>query len=244
MTAQALAQLSSSECDQAVTLMAETLHTLGFNLNFAPVVDLNLNQNAGIIGTMGRSFSDRPDKVTEMAKRFVEIFNSFQIACCYKHFPGHGSAQGDTHEDFVDVTEHFRDEELLPYQNLCQSQELAYMVMTAHVKQRHLEPSGLPATMSTALLTDCLRKAYHYEGVIISDDLQMKAISNHYPLDVAIEKSISAGSDMLIFGNQLGNITLDEVVDCMQYLVNQGRLTPARIDISLKRIRRLKQKII
>lgn len=238
-TAQELAQLSAQEFDQAIMVMAETLHSLGFNLNFAPCVDLNLNHTDGIIGKLKRSFSNKPEITVLLAQRFVEMFNKFNITCCYKHFPGHGSALGDTHEGFVDVTDTFKPEEMELYEILCKPNELNFMIMTAHVKHRGIEPSGLPATMSSRFLTEHLRQKCHYNGVIISDDIQMKAVSENYSLDETIEKSLNAGCDMLIIGNQLGKHSLDEVVDCMESLVTNGKVTESQIDASLERISRL-----
>lgn len=237
------AQLSDDKLHQEASHMATTLNDLGFNLNFAPVVDLNLNDQEGIIGKLGRCFSSQPDLVSHAALQFVHAFNQQGIACAYKHFPGHGSATGDTHEGFVDVTDTYQDSELLPYTTLSNTR-LPVMVMTAHVINRKLDASGLPATLSYPILTGLLRDKLGFGGVIISDDLQMQAISNHYSVDEALRLTINAGADMVIFGNQLGDITATEVVDRIENLVNSGAIKLARIDEAYQRISFLKHSIM
>ena len=239
-------------CDQALLSedalreefdgMASTLQELGFNLNFAPVVDLNLNDQEGIIGKQGRSFSTHPEVVSRTAKQFVQVFGEHGIACAYKHFPGHGSATGDTHEGFVDVTETYQDSELEPYFTLSHS-ILPVMVMTAHVINRKLDASGLPATLSYPILTRLLREKMGFDGVIVSDDLQMQAISHHYSIDEALHLTINAGADMIIFGNQWGTITATEVIDRIEQLVNSGVIQRARIDEAYQRISLLKRSL-
>ncbi len=225
-----------SECSR----MASTLADLGFNLNFAPVVDLNLNDKTGIMGKLGRCFSSDPNLVSRAGKLFTQAFNEQGIVCAYKHFPGHGSAAGDTHEGFVDVTQTYQSSELIPYHDLSNKTQ-PIMVMTAHVINRTLDPSGLPATLSYPILTGLLREKMGFNGVIISDDLQMHAISHHYTLDDALSLTINAGADMLIFGNQLGCITATEVVDKIEQLVCSGAIDLARIDDAYQRIAVLKQ---
>lgn len=238
------AMLSDEALRKEAQAMASTLNQLGFNLNFAPVVDLNLNEEQGIIGKLGRSFSANPEVVTRVTKTFVSAFNKQGIACAYKHFPGHGSAVGDTHEGFVDVTDSYHDSELEPYAALCSEPGASVMVMTAHVINRQLDPSGLPATLSHPILTELLREKLGFNGVIISDDLQMQAISDHYSIDDALRLTINAGADMVIFGNQLGTITATDVVDRIEQLVTSGAIPRSRIDSAYQRIVHLKRSVM
>ncbi len=237
------AKLSDESLYKEAERMAVTLKDLGFNLNFAPVVDLNLNDQQGIIGKLGRCFSANSEVVSHAAKQFVHAFNEQGIACAYKHFPGHGSATGDTHEGFVDVTDTYHHSELLPYAALSNT-TLPVMVMTAHVINRKLDDSGLPATLSYPILTGLLREKLGFDGVIVSDDLQMQAISHHYSIDEALRLTINAGADMLIFGNQLGSITATEVIDQIENLVNSGAIELARIDEAYRRISFLKHSVL
>jgi beta-N-acetylhexosaminidase len=238
-----LARLSESALNEELSQMASILSQLGFNLNFAPVVDLHLNSQEGIIGRLKRSFSDNPDVVIRVARQFVEVFNRYGIACSYKHFPGHGSAVGDTHEGFVDVTDSYDPKELEPYQTLLQKGELPVMVMTAHVINKHLDSQGLPATLSHEILTGLMRNTMGFDGVIISDDLQMQAIAHHYSLEDALCLTINAGADMMIFANQLGKINAPEVIDLIERLVTHDKIPMARIDDAFRRVMRLKKSL-
>lgn len=244
MTAVEQAALSDDALSIEAKKMAETLKQLGFNLNFAPVVDLDLNQQEGIIGKLGRSFSSSSAAVIRAAQLFIQAFNQQGIACAYKHFPGHGSAIGDTHEGFVDVTEYFQIDELKPYETLLQDVTQPNMVMTAHVVNRQLDPSGLPATLSHTILTDLLRKKLGFNGVVISDDLQMQAITHHYSLDEALCLTINAGADMIIFGNQWGEHEATDIIDRIEYAVQSGAIPLMRIDEAYQRIMMLKQRLI
>ena len=238
-----LTPLTQEALVEQITTMAITLKSLGFNLNFAPVVDLGLNVEEGIIGRLGRSFSDKPEEVARVARTFVDIFSYHDIACSYKHFPGHGSAVGDTHEGFVDVTDSYQPKELEPYRLLLRDQDKPVMIMTAHVINRNLDDEGLPATLSYKILTGLLRKTMSYEGVIISDDLQMQAIADHYSMEEALCLTFNAGADMVIYGNQLGSHTAPEIIDCIEQLVLANKIAPERIDEAYKRVLCLKQQI-
>ncbi|MDP3269367.1 MAG: glycoside hydrolase family 3 N-terminal domain-containing protein [Legionella sp.] len=238
-----LAQLSQDAFEEEVSQMAITLKSLGFNLNFAPVVDLNLTEDAGIIGKLGRSFSADPKLVARAAAQFVDIFSRYGIACAYKHFPGHGSAVGDTHEGFVDVTDTFNPQELAPYNQLLKDVYKPVMVMTAHVINKNLDKEGIPATLSYEILTGLLREKMGYNGVIISDDLQMHAIANHYSLNEALEQTINAGADMIILGNQFGAVSAPEVIDLIEQLVLNKKIDQERIDDAYRRVMRIKQQI-
>jgi len=238
------ALLSDDDLSYEAGKMASLLKELGFNVNFAPIVDLNLNSEQGIIGKLGRSFSNDPYEVIRAAKLFVQAFNNYGIACSYKHFPGHGSASGDTHEGFVDVSESFDPKELIPYEILLKDSTLPpSMVMTAHVINRQLDNSGLPATLSHEIITGILRKKIGFNGLVISDDLQMQAIANHYSVDEALSLTINAGADLVIFGNQLGDITATEVVDRIEKLVETGKIPISRIEDAYNRVVKFKEEL-
>ncbi|KTD09105.1 glycosyl hydrolase [Legionella gratiana] len=238
-----MARLSPEALQAELTQMAFTLKSLGFNLNFAPVVDLNLQEEQGIVGALHRSFSTIPEQVVDFAKKFVGVFSRYGIACCYKHFPGHGSALGDTHKGFVDVTNTFRREELEPYFSLVRDVYHPTMIMTAHVINKKLDSQGMPATLSYEILTGLLRNSMSYDGVIIADDLQMQAITDHYSLEDALCLTINAGADMIIFANQLAKITAPEVIEVIERLIFEQKIESQRIEDAYRRIIRLKQQI-
>ena len=243
MSAFDMAHLSSDALHAEISQMAFTLKSLGFNLNFAPVVDLNLQEKQGIIGALHRSFSADPSEVIRVARKFVDLFQHHGIACGYKHFPGHGSAFGDTHKGFVDVTNTFKDEELVPYYQLVRDIYKPTMIMTAHVVNKNLDSQGFPATLSHKILTGLLRKTMGYDGVIISDDLQMQAIADHYSLEEALCLTINAGADMIIFANQIDTISAPEVIEIVERLVFKQKIELQRIEEAHRRINRLKQQI-
>ncbi|MGM9454974.1 glycoside hydrolase family 3 N-terminal domain-containing protein [Legionella bozemanae] len=243
MSAHSMAQLSPEALQAELTQMAFTLKSLGFNLNFAPVVDLHLQDEQGIIGSLQRSFSADHNDVIHLAKKFVDVFYHHGIACCYKHFPGHGSAVGDTHKGFVDVTKTFHKEELIPYYQLVRDIYKPIMIMTAHVVNKQLDNQGFPATLSHEILTGVLRETIGYDGVIIADDLQMQAISDHYSLEDALCLTINAGADMLIFANQLAKITAPELIEIIERLIFEQKIEQQRIEDAYRRIIRLKQQI-
>ena len=239
-----LAKKSPEEIEIEVRQMAETLKFLGFNLNFAPVIDLNLQQEQGIIGALGRSYSADPHRVIELARTFVAIFGEYDIASCYKHFPGHGSALEDTHELCVDVTDTYCEEELIPYRELIKEENIPAMIMSAHVMNRHLDADGLPASLSDRVLNKLLRKDLGYQGVVVCDDLQMQAITQRYSMDEALKLAINAGTDMLIFANQWAKVDALEVIERIERLVLEEHISLERIEEAYSRIARLKNMLV
>lgn len=145
----------------------------------------------------------------------------------------------------MDVTDTWQAYELEPFQQLLSSSASCGMIMTAHLVNRKLDPSGLPATLSHKILTDLLRKQLHFKGVIITDDMQMKAISDNYGLEQALILAINAGADMLIFGNNLPAPSQDptQVIDLIEAKVNSGEISQERINEAYKHIVVLKKSL-
>ena len=225
-------------------IIAQTLSGIGFNLNFAPVVDLNLNPQNPIIGGKGRCFSDNPQKVTEHASAYIKAHRRYNVISTVKHFPGHGSSKDDTHLGMADVTDTWKDIEITPYRNLI-NQGLCDMVMTTHIFNANLD-SKYPATLSHTIQAGILREQLGYDGVLISDDLQMKAIANHFSLDDAVRLSIDAGVDILTLGNNTAYEPekTHEMVDIISDQVKKGNISESRIDKSFERIMKLKQRFL
>jgi len=220
--------------------IAAALRDNGINLNFAPVVDLNSNPDNPVIGRLERSFSKDPQVVVSHAREFVRAHDLHDVFTCLKHFPGHGSSAADSHQGFVDVTGTWREEELEPYRALI-SQGLARLVMTAHIFNRRLDPV-YPATLSQATITGLLRDALGFDGVVVSDDLQMGAIRQNFSFETAVEKSIQAGVDILLLANNLeyDPDVVPRTVALVAELVDRGVVAGERIDASWRRIMRLK----
>lgn len=246
LSAAELGQQSLVKVKRAAEQMAETLKKAGVNLNFAPVVDVNINPQNPVIGKLNRSFSADPDKVASLAAVFSKAYHDAGILCAYKHFPGHGSSSEDTHAGFVEVTHTFKPEELLPYKNLLPNKDVCPFVMVAHVVHRGLDPQGYPASLSHAIMTDLLRNKLHFNGVIITDDMQMKAITDHYGLHEALRLAINAGADLLIFGNQLVTqpISPKELIDSIYADVKAGKIKESRINEAYERIMQTKLQLL
>jgi len=225
--------------------MAETLKNNGINMNFAPLVDVNLNPTNPIIGGKQRSFSSDPKDVTNYAAIFSKAYDDQGILCAYKHFPGHGSSTGDTHAGFVDVTATWKEEELIPYDQLLRQPTHCPIIMTAHVVNYKLDEKGYPASISKAITTGLLREKLNFDGVVVTDDMQMKAIADHYGLKEAIKLAINAGVDILIFGNQLSLTWQDpqEIIDIIYQSVMDNEISERRIDEAYQRVMKLKGKL-
>ncbi len=230
---------------QQARVMARVLATHGFNLDFAPVVDVNIVPNNPIIGMLARSFSEDGGVVSEYAQLFLQAFHEAGILSCYKHFPGHGSSLADSHLGFVDVTSTWDDSELVPYRSFSQLKSPVDMIMTAHIINRQLDPSGLPATLSKPILTDLLRHQLNYEGVVITDDMQMKAISAEFSEEEAMVMAVNAGADMVIYGNQLSdaNACAEGLVERIYKNVLNGQIQESRIHEAYERIKNMKARI-
>lgn len=241
--AEELGKCGPEQCAASAAAMAELLAEHGINLNLAPVADLRLNPASPIIARYGRSFSSDPTCAADCCRAFIEAHRRCGVACCLKHFPGHGSAKGDTHLGFVDISEDWQEIELEPYRLLIRD-GLADAVMTAHVVHRGLEPEGLPASLSPAVTT-LLRQRLGFGGLLITDDLQMKAVTAQYGYKEAVRWAVLAGADMLIVGNNLSRSpeALAEGVSAVQEVLDQGLITAERIRTSLARIAALHDKL-
>lgn len=242
------AEIGKGSFDKAqatAALMGKTLKKAGFNLNFSPELDVNVNPDNPVIGKKERSFSSDAIAVSSYAEIYSREFLNQNIECAYKHFPGHGSSTKDSHLNFVDVSDTWQPYELEPYQQLLNSNDACAVVMTGHIVNRQLDPSGLPATLSHSMLTQLLRKQLHFKGLIITDDLQMKAISDHYGLAQALVLSINAGADMLTFGNNLSVKPQDPamLIDMIQAKVLSGDIPIERINDAYQHILALKQRL-
>lgn len=242
LSARYLGEQNRSELTRsAADSIAATLAEYGFNLNLAPVVDLNLNPDNPVIAFKERSFSADPAVVTAHAATFIASHRRHRILTCLKHFPGHGSSHHDSHLGLTDVTRSWSDGELRPYRNLIQ-RELCDMVMTAHTFNTAIDPD-YPATLSKATIDGILRKRLGFDGVVVSDDLYMGAIMRHYRYETAVEKAINAGVDLLVVANDKAYQPdiVPRTIELLLKLVETGRIPRERIDQACRRIMALKQ---
>jgi beta-N-acetylhexosaminidase len=220
---------------------AKMLAELGINFNLAPVVDVNSNPENPIIGRYGRSFGDNPETVARHAAVWIEEHRRRGIACCLKHFPGHGSSRHDSHLGFCDISDTWDKKELLPFQTLI-NQGLADAVMSGHLFHRGLDEE-FPATLSPAIIGGLLRRELTFDGVVISDDMQMAAITSRFGFAEAVSRAMAAGIDIVLVGNNLIELAdaPDQFARAIDTALRRGQLTEQRIEEARRRIRLLKQ---
>lgn len=218
---------------------AEMLSTLGINLNLAPVVDLDVENDNPIIGRYQRSFAADPAVVGRHATAWITAHRRRRILTCLKHFPGHGSALADSHLGFVDISAAWREEELAPYRTLI-ADGMADLVMVGHLFNSRIDPL-LPATLSLAAIDGLLRRDLGFDGAVITDDLQMRAITDRYGLAEACVMALTAGADILIIGNNLqyDPLIVGTLIARIVEAVRQGRLAEERIHTAWQRVRKL-----
>ena len=222
--------------------MSKELKSVGINYDLAPVVDLDINRRNHVIHGLGRSFGKSPKVVAEYASTFIDAMHCNGVLTSLKHFPGHGSSVGDTHKGFVDVTKLWKKVELEPYKLL---KNKADTVMVAHVFNKNLD-KNYPASLSFNTVTKILRWKLGFHGVVITDDLQMGAISKKYGLKKTLELAINAGDDILLIGNQLSPKTVKsskKLVTTILTLIKEKRVKEESITKAYQRIQRLKLKL-
>ncbi|MES9997596.1 glycoside hydrolase family 3 N-terminal domain-containing protein [Desulfovibrio aminophilus] len=227
----------------AAEALGDMLRELGVNMDFAPCVDVNVNPRSPAIGALGRSFSPDPARVALNAEAFLRGLTDAGVLSCLKHFPGHGSAASDSHLGFTDVSATWREAELTPYRLLL-ARDRVDMVMTAHVFNSNLD-QDYPASLSRRITTGLLRGELGFAGVIVTDDLQMRAVTGKYDLEATVRLALDAGADILLFGN---NLAYDPDLPAKAQavivrLVRDGVVPESRVRESFERIMTLKNKL-
>lgn len=259
-SAEDVRQMSLAKACIAYAKMAADIKAHGFNFNFAPVVDLHLTDAEGsVVGPFHRSYDKDPAKVVEYAEQWIKALKDHNILNSIKHFPGHGSAEKDSHAGFVDVTHTWQPEELEPFYTLTKRHEVD-TVMTAHIYNEKLDVDH-PATFSASTLN--LLRQQGYDGVIISDDLHMGAVLEGYNIHKfadmgnlrhVIVDSFKAGNDMVIFSQyswaaktitdfMVDTALPEKIASWVAEAVQNGQLSADRIEEAFQRVMRLKTKL-
>ena len=224
--------------------MSQQLKDLGFNMNFAPVVDVDINPKNPIIGALERSFSPNYQEVVLHAQAFIEAHHQNNIITVAKHFPGHGSSRKDSHIGMADVTDTYKQEELIPYKSL-QEKGLLDAVMTAHILNRKVD-KHYPATLSSNFLQGILRDQIGFQGVVITDDMRMGAITGYYSFKDSLIKAINAGCDIILVSNnsllKFNKKLPHKIQDIIYQAVKHGKISRQRIIESSNRIYELKKR--
>lgn len=223
---------------EASKAIAEEVKSLGFNLNFAPVADVFSNPKNKVIGR--RAYSNDPKVVSQMVAEAIKGTYDTGVIPCIKHFPGHGDTIQDSHTGIAVVEndiERLRQVEFLPFKAGINAG--VDFIMTAHVLTPKITDDGLPATLSKTIITDILRNELGFDGIIITDGLEMNAISKVYPEEEAVVMAIEAGVDMLLLP-----VDFPKSFDAVLSAVKRGKITEERIDQSVRRILEVKMKHI
>lgn len=222
--------------------LGRELHSVGINVDLAPVADVNTNPGNPIIARLGRSFSPNPQTVALHAWAFGQGLAAEGVIPVLKHFPGHGSSRFDTHLGTADITETWQTAELQPFQE-CFSAGWPGMVMVGHVSHRGMDPR-LPASLSSAVIEDLLRGRMGWQGVVISDDLMMDAVARRFTLEQIVLLAVAAGNDILVFGNNTAHPDPDlpdKVHAAFMKLVRNGSIPLWRVRQSWERIEALRR---
>ena len=253
----ALAATGNSEnAKECASLIGSELTALGFNVDFAPVLDVNSNPSNPVIGT--RSFSDDPDTAALFGSAFVQGIQSQGVSAALKHFPGHGDTSTDSHIGLPCIYktyEELKSSELIPFRKCADSG--SDMIMTAHIRFPEIEKETyasiatgeeitLPATLSKTIINDILRNDMNYEGVVITDAMQMDAIAENFDRLDSAALAFNASADILLMPmdtySQSDFDELSRYISDIAELADNGTISMEKIDNSVLRILKLKQK--
>ena len=241
------ATLTPEEARRIYGGMAKELAGAGINLNFGPVVDLSLNPWNGVIARRKRSYGPDAATVTSLARSFIAAHREANVATVVKHFPGHGSSWSDSHKSLPDISRSWQESELEPYVALAHD-GLLDMVMVGHLYHpRFSDGEELPSSLSANAIKALRAEGYiGFGGVVVSDDMEMGAVRDHYSLEDRVVRALNAGVDLLVFSNvksrntDLG-VKLHEIIATA---VRDGRIPRARIEAAYERIAALKRRLM
>jgi beta-N-acetylhexosaminidase len=221
--------------------LASELRAVGFTLDYAPVLDIHTNPKNPVIGD--RALAEKAEDVARLGSAIVRALQGAGIAACGKHFPGHGDTSTDSHLE-LPLVEHppdrLRRVEFVPFKAAIEAGVAT--IMTAHVLVPSLDEKR-PASLSRRIVFDLLRDELNYDGVILSDDLEMKAIAAQYPVPEAAVMAIEAGCDgaLICSGD---TATQMAALEALIHAVEQERIPYARVEDALKRQRRAKERFL
>ncbi|MEN0059838.1 MAG: beta-N-acetylhexosaminidase [Bdellovibrio sp.] len=217
--------------------MGQEMKAVGINLDFAPCVDVLTNEKNTVIGD--RSISSDPNMVAKHASALVRGYIKAEIITCVKHFPGHGNTFIDSHEDLPkeDISlQELEERELVPFKKTFKSR--VDMVMTSHILFPQIDPQW-PATLSEIFIQKIIRDELRYRGLIVTDDLGMKAMTKHYGLAEVPVRALQAGVDLLLYCNDFD--VPPQALEAVLEATAQGTLTAERLQESHQRILEFKK---
>ncbi|MES3022664.1 MAG: beta-N-acetylhexosaminidase [Pseudomonadota bacterium] len=231
-SAMALGAADDAQLAHAVgAAVARAVKALGFNWNFAPVLDLNNNPHNPVIAE--RSFGADPRRATELAMAWMAGSEAEGVACCVKHFPGHGDTHVDSHRDLPTVDKPLAQLERFEFAPFRMAADSAPAMMTAHIVYPALDPE-YPATMSRPILHDLLRAQWGYRGVVITDSMDMHAIAGRFGAGPAAVRALAAGADMVM---ALGNPEIQAAtIEAIAAAIADGTLSMDEVKLRLARL--------
>ncbi len=236
------AYLLKSQAYEVAKATAQELKSLGINLSWAPVADIFSNPQNPVIGY--RSFGSTPEIASQYVKEYYRGLKEEGILGAAKHFPGHGDTSTDSHLELPILNlsrEDLRNRELIPFQALIE--EKIPLIMTAHILFPQIDPK-VPATLSKTILTDILRQELGFSGVIVSDDLDMKAVSEMFMQSGTIARAFHAGCDLFIVSRNINSGNLErtyKIAEDFSASLNNGSLNADVVEAARERIERLLQ---
>ncbi|WP_169337714.1 glycoside hydrolase family 3 protein [Proteocatella sphenisci] len=222
--------------EEAGKVIGSYLRDYGFNLDFAPVADVNTNPENIVIGS--RAFGDDPHLVADMVKAGISGLHSSGVMSCIKHFPGHGDTKEDTHAGFVSIGKKWEELEaceLIPFKAGIEAE--TDMIMISHITAGNITKDGLPSSLSQEMIEGRLRRDLKFDGIIISDSMSMGAITERYSSGEAAVLAIKAGTDIVLMPE-----VYEEAFESIFEAVARGEISEERIDESVIRILSLKDK--
>lgn len=220
-------------------IVGEVLRAAGINLNIAPVLDVNNNPKNPIIGP--RSYGDNPEKVAEFGADYIKGLQSRGVVATAKHFPGHGDTAVDTHKGMPTIEygmDRLRKVELYPFTKAIEAGVDA--IMTAHILFREIDKEGLPATLSYSVLTGLLRREMGFQGLILTDCMEMDAIIKNYGIEKGSVLAVNAGADIICISHHM-DVQIRGITAIKNAVLN-GEISYKRIDESVQRIINMKEK--
>ncbi len=231
---------STSVAFKFAMTMGMELRAFGINLDFAPTLDVLTNPANVLIGD--RAVSSDPEQVAKLGSALIRGYIKSHVIPCAKHFPGHGNTLIDSHDDLpienADL-DRLRQTELVPFKKAFRAR--LDMLMTAHIKFENVDPEW-PVTLSKVILTDLLRNELRYRKVVISDDLDMKALTNFYPPTEIPVRALEAGCDILLYCNNFDHPQV--ALNAIHKALKEHRLTAKQIDESYMRVVTLKKEAL
>ena len=218
------------------TVIAEELRVFGFNMDFAPVLDVLSSEDSKVIGT--RSFGTDPNLVSKMGISLAKGLESKGVIAVYKHFPGHGATETDSHYDLPVLSKtkaELYDKDFIPFQKAIQND--AKVIMIGHLAVPNITGDKTPASLSKVLITDILKKEMGYKGLVITDALNMGALSKNYTEKQIYEMAINAGVDILLMPK-----SPESAIKYIKQSIKEGKIKESQINESVRKILMLKYK--